>query len=819
VLRIALALNLVAVPLDQARTTFDTRFASDVARELGLQPAGVFITGIRLGSVVVDFELHSSAITLQSTLVAIEGLRKRIASASVMVADAYVLQMTILGPDKPSIFSNNVAVQHMNLVHNVAVIGDSMCMHMRPPLSRSGVNLYDMLRQATGQRLVEKMADIEHTVNFEFVCHAGKRLATCDIDCSETGDAAVYWQGLDDTSKRAYSDLFGRGQSGPWPDMCEASSAACSTGIADVQNICEAAVPNVIVIMLGTDDLNSLLWKGGAGQARLSSNIDALVKAAQQYCGVSIPIVVVAPMTFAVGTNTEDPCQHLWTCDDNRRNWLTTEMSRVVGAVNASTSRFIDTVDFAKSYETSDGTHYTGFTSASAVVTAVAAEISGQICYARARIAIGDRQALSFCGLHDGEEDLCKVGGVITMTITGGYTSNEPNAFCNETLDSTNSAAGMNPAENNEACAQRDMVDVPSSLWIIVVICLFPLLIVEVALIGLVCCAERAPSDEEGRTEDPQHYRTIGKSLPIEGLRVIAAVHIVIFHLNQTFTSGPTTFQCSFCGFGKYWVQSFFMISGYMCALSHLSKPESQRPKIVRFMFNRILPLYPLYLLSIVVALIGRAATEPSIPGSRVDIDAGHVVLSVFMLQSWVPPFHVPINGPGWFVSNLFLFWMLFPHWINLASRTRRQRDMVILMVLCWLSSFAPHLICYIFFDMPLYKRWYGNNIHNVRAPAGCNFEQRILKCVLFWLQFIEFHPLANWPSYFSSILLARLVTCQNFESAHRVMYAVGGTAVMFIMLIFFIVADPPGFEMGTYELLIDKGPLAIPLLVRSSVC
>ena len=31
-----------------------------------------------------------------------------------------------------------------------------------------------------------------------------------------------------------------------------------------------------------------------------------------------------------------------------------------------------------------------------------------------------------------------------------------------------------------------------------------------------------------------------------------------------------------------------------------------------------------------------------------------------------IPPFHVDLNGPGWFVSNLFVFWLLFPHWITL---------------------------------------------------------------------------------------------------------------------------------------------------------
>lgn len=164
--------------------------------------------------------------------------------------------------------------------------------------------------------------------------------------------------------------------------------------------------------------------------------------------------------------------------------------------------------------------------------------------------------------------------------------------------------------------------------------------------------------------------------------------------------------------------------------------------------------------------------------------------------------------------------------------RIKRPMHISILLSMTWACTFIPTLVTYVFFDMPLYKQWYGNNIHN----------------------FIEFHPLTNWPSYFcgtaahrrhkhyhrrvpvlprkvnlinsaqpccAGLLLARLFTMDGFVWLHeRLLQSFGGAAAVLTIVLTFSFLEAPGFEMGTHKLLIDKGPLAMPvLLVLLSAC
>ena len=50
------------------------------------------------------------------------------------------------------------------------------------------------------------------------------------------------------------------------------------------------------------------------------------------------------------------------------------------------------------------------------------------------------------------------------------------------------------------------------------------------------------------------------------------------------------------------------------------------------------------------------------------------VAYSALLVQAWVPPFHWALNGPGWFVSNLALFYLVVPWWSAAARRLHDAR-------------------------------------------------------------------------------------------------------------------------------------------------
>jgi hypothetical protein len=45
-----------------------------------------------------------------------------------------------------------------------------------------------------------------------------------------------------------------------------------------------------------------------------------------------------------------------------------------------------------------------------------------------------------------------------------------------------------------------------------------------------------------------------------------------------------------------------------------------------------------------------------------------------------------------------------------LLHRRLGDAGRVTALLLVYSASFTPHFVCYHFFDVPLYKRWYGEN-------------------------------------------------------------------------------------------------------------
>jgi hypothetical protein len=109
-----------------------------------------------------------------------------------------------------------------------------------------------------------------------------------------------------------------------------------------------------------------------------------------------------------------------------------------------------------------------------------------------------------------------------------------------------------------------------------------------------------------------------GRIAEIEGLRVVAAVHIVVFHMFQTHVSAQGASQvesaCSFCGFGKYWVCALFTISGLASALAAGPGASSTVTwhEFWRGLLRRVAPLMPLVWLSLLLTAVGLYNVELS---------------------------------------------------------------------------------------------------------------------------------------------------------------------------------------------------------------
>lgn len=101
-------------------------------------------------------------------------------------------------------------------------------------------------------------------------------------------------------------------------------------------------------------------------------------------------------------------------------------------------------------------------------------------------------------------------------------------------------------------------------------------------------------------------------------------------------------------------------------------------------------------------------------PRTRWDAtNAQGFVLTAVLMQSWAPPFQYgAMNGPAWFVACLAAYWALTPRWLRVARLCRASGTLWRLLFLSYLASFTPTFVCYLAFDLPLYRRWYGGELY-----------------------------------------------------------------------------------------------------------
>lgn len=130
------------------------------------------------------------------------------------------------------------------------------------------------------------------------------------------------------------------------------------------------------------------------------------------------------------------------------------------------------------------------------------------------------------------------------------------------------------------------------------------------------------------------------------GLRSIRGIGaILIFYHHFGFDSAVTD------SFGDFAVSLFFMLSGLVLSMTYSGdKLECDPRAIGKFMKKRIFKIYPVYFLSLLVAVFVKGCDYLALP------------LDLLLLQSWIPQarFYFSGNSVSWFVSSLFFSYLMF---------------------------------------------------------------------------------------------------------------------------------------------------------------
>lgn len=150
----------------------------------------------------------------------------------------------------------------------------------------------------------------------------------------------------------------------------------------------------------------------------------------------------------------------------------------------------------------------------------------------------------------------------------------------------------------------------------------------------------------------------------LQSLRGVFTIVIFLSHFPFPLTSAfsiPSDCAVSF----------FFMLSGFVLCAAHERKTGLKKYRFTSFMRDRLLRIYPMYLICLTAALaINHFHTFPL-----------QIISHLLLLQSWIPnpDVYFGLNGVSWFLSTLmFCYMLLFPA-VMLATRHSRLYLVIIL--------------------------------------------------------------------------------------------------------------------------------------------
>lgn len=167
----------------------------------------------------------------------------------------------------------------------------------------------------------------------------------------------------------------------------------------------------------------------------------------------------------------------------------------------------------------------------------------------------------------------------------------------------------------------------------------------------------------------------------LTGLRFFAALHVVVYHLwlhfRGDFAAFPAwTANLATCGY--LGVPLFFLLSGFVMAITYLDRPPGEEASIDarRYWIARLARIYPVYLLSLVLALpFFLKYTLPSFPADLAGPKAlAGLILHGVLMQSWNPPLILELNPPAWSLSVEAFFYAVFPWLVTSQHLTRLDR-------------------------------------------------------------------------------------------------------------------------------------------------
>lgn len=191
----------------------------------------------------------------------------------------------------------------------------------------------------------------------------------------------------------------------------------------------------------------------------------------------------------------------------------------------------------------------------------------------------------------------------------------------------------------------------------------------------------------------------------IDGLRGVAALGIVIYHMRPALAYAP---ELAFTAgwFEKYFLllDLFFVVSGFAIASGYgeTFARNISGADYRRFLWGRFARLYPLYLVVLLILaaqetvylVAGDAGwlTPPWTPWARPIAESAGFIASLFLVQAWGFTPKLVWNVPAWYVSALIAAYLAFPFIARAASGIAARWQGLVLVGLAGAAAMALHI-------------------------------------------------------------------------------------------------------------------------------
>jgi len=180
-----------------------------------------------------------------------------------------------------------------------------------------------------------------------------------------------------------------------------------------------------------------------------------------------------------------------------------------------------------------------------------------------------------------------------------------------------------------------------------------------------------------------------GMNKRINGLnfiRIIGMTAILLFHarLIYGFHIGVAWVD-ELIFIGAIFVTVFFMLSGFGLRKSNTSLSIRDKDGMKKYLKKRILAIYPLFLLLTIVALLFQFRVMDSIEETLLRLPIQFSMLHILFGKEM---HGFLFNDNCWYISALFVLYLLFP-FLNTFVNRLRVRAKIVLCIVLWLLSFG----------------------------------------------------------------------------------------------------------------------------------